>query len=161
MFDRMAWLVVTCGGLGAARFAPGTFGTLGGIVIAAAVVLAVPVEFAQSIALAICLLVACVLNVLLGPWCERRFGGKDPQAVVIDEVAGVLLTFLIAPRHDRIWLWLALSFVAFRLFDITKPPPAPQLEKLPHGWGVLCDDLAAGLYAGAALRLLAYFFTAG
>lgn len=160
MFDRTAWLVVTCGGLGALKPGPGTWGTVGGIALAAGVVAAFPAEITQSAALATACLLACVLNVALGGWCERRFGGKDPQAVVIDEVAGVLLTFLIAPRGENVWLWLAASFVAFRVFDISKPPPASQLEKLSRGWGVLCDDLAAGVYAGLTLRVIGYFLGA-
>ena len=90
----------------------------------------------------------------MGPWAERYFGRKDPQAFVLDEVAGLLFTLLFfriphAPLHTLAW-----AFVFTRVFDIVKLPPAKQLEKLPHGWGVLLDDLASSVYAVLALWLI-------
>ena len=89
----------------------------------------------------------------LGPWAEQYWGTKDPQQVVIDEVAGQALTLLLLPW---MWIlpsvhWLALScglaFVSFRLFDVLKPPPISSLQRHPNGWGVLLDDLAAAIPA--------------
>jgi phosphatidylglycerophosphatase A len=96
--------------------------------------------------------VTCAANILLGPWCESYFGSKDPQAVTIDEVAGYLLTVLIADRGRPLITVLVASFIAFRFFDIIKLPPARQAEKLPQGWGVLCDDLVSAIYAGLIVR---------
>jgi phosphatidylglycerophosphatase A len=98
--------------------------------------------------------------VWLGPWAERRWNRKDPQMVVLDEVAGFLTTVLLfSPDPDRVSL-LALTVWAFamtRFFDILKPPPVHLLERLPHGWGILLDDVAASLYAVAALWILYRF----
>jgi phosphatidylglycerophosphatase A len=92
------------------------------------------------------LVLSGALCVALGGWAQEFLGRKDPGPVVLDEAAGVCLTLLAQPmRH---WQWaVALAFVAFRVFDITKPPPARQLERLPRGWGILLDDLAAAVYA--------------
>ena len=86
---------------------------------------------------------------------ERLFGRKDAQCIVIDEIAGFQwAVFLIAPTA----LHVALGFIFFRLFDIMKPFPARLFqERLPGGWGVVGDDLAAALYANLALQLLVWF----
>ncbi len=90
-----------------------------------------------------------------GAWAahraERLLGGKDPGAIVIDEVAGMTLAVLALPLTPPV---LGLSFVLFRLFDITKPFPAGASQRLPGGAGVMVDDLIAGLYALATLALL-------
>ena len=79
---------------------------------------------------------------------------KDPQFVVIDEVAGQLITFLAAPVS---WKSLLAGFILFRGFDIIKPPPVRQLEKLPEGIGIVVDDVAAGLYAFAVMQIALHF----
>lgn len=155
--DRICWFLATTGGLGAIPKAPGTFGTLSGVFCAAMALGFVPLS-AQTAVLSLLLLVVCVVNVMLGPWCERYFGGKDPQSVTIDELAGYLLTCLLAPRGVSLGMVLVVAFVAFRFFDILKLPPAKQAEKLPQGWGVLLDDLVAGVYAGLTVRLFFTFF---
>jgi len=87
-------------------------------------------------------------------------GKTDPREVVADEFAGQALTFLAIPfltggavSPRQIWVITALGFMLFRLFDITKPWPIRKLEKLPKGWGVLADDLLAGVYAAIALHI--------
>ena len=80
---------------------------------------------------------------------------KDPQEVVIDEVVGVFVTFLWMPIH---WKSMFFGFIFFRIFDIWKPYPIKQLEKIPGGWGVMLDDVLAGFYANIALRILVRFF---
>jgi phosphatidylglycerophosphatase A len=84
----------------------------------------------------------------------RGCGKKDPQHVVIDEVAGQLLTLLACPI---VWQALLAGFILFRAFDIVKPPPVRSLEKLPEGTGIVVDDLGAGIYALIVLRLLLHF----
>jgi len=137
--DRLRVLAVSCLGLGLSPVASGTVGTLGGVGIA----LLLPGGHFLPCALA-ALLVVSLLTVALGPWAERHFGLKDPPAVVLDEVAGFLITVLHphAPSAGR----LALGFVLFRVLDVLKPPPARRLESLPAGWGVLLDDAACGAY---------------
>ncbi len=157
---RLAWLIVTSGGLGAIPLMPGTFGTLGGVVIAGLVGAFAPIAWSMPI-LGGCLLAVSAINVLLGGWCERFFRGKDPQSVVIDEVAGYLLATvitwpLVTVGHLPLTYELAAVFLLFRVFDIVKPFPAQHAEKLPQGWGVLADDLVAGVFAGGSLWLVAW-----
>ena len=87
----------------------------------------------------------------------RDLGGKkDPGAIVLDEIASLPIVFLAVP-WDRPWVILA-GFVLHRVFDISKPPPARQLEKLSTGLGIMADDWAAAVYARLALGLLVWFF---
>ncbi len=100
--------------------------------------------------------IAAVVVTAVGVWsasrvCER-LGTKDPQIVVIDEVAGVLITWLAAPVG---WKGTLAGFLLFRLFDQLKPFPARLAErKLPSGWGVMFDDVFAGVWAAASLLVL-------
>ncbi len=84
----------------------------------------------------------------------RACGQKDPSHVVIDEVAGQLLTLIACPI---VWQGLLAGFILFRAFDIVKPPPVRSLEKLPEGTGIVVDDLGAGVYALVVLQLLLHF----
>jgi phosphatidylglycerophosphatase A len=84
----------------------------------------------------------------------RGCGQKDPSHVVIDEVAGQLLTLVACPM---VWQALLAGFILFRAFDIVKPPPVRSLERLPEGTGIVVDDLGAGIYALIVLQLLLHF----
>ena len=84
----------------------------------------------------------------------RGCGKKDPSHVVIDEVAGQLLTLVTCPI---VWPALLAGFILFRAFDIVKPPPVRALERLPEGTGIVVDDLGAGIYALIVLQLLLHF----
>jgi phosphatidylglycerophosphatase A len=84
----------------------------------------------------------------------RTTGLKDPQFVVIDEVAGQLITLIAVPVS---WKSMVLGFILFRGFDIVKPPPVRQLEHLPEGTGIVLDDIGAGLYALALMQLALHF----
>ena len=84
----------------------------------------------------------------------RGSGTKDPQFVVIDEVAGQLVALIGVPLA---WKSFLAGFILFRVFDIVKPPPVRQLEAIPEGAGIVLDDVAAGLYALAAMHLLLHF----
>jgi len=106
--------------------------------------------------LALALLIFSGLTVALGGWSSGHFGRKDPGSFVLDEAAGICLTWVALPVFavgQQVWVALAV-FVAFRVFDILKPWPAKQLERLPAGWGILMDDLAAGVYANIACQFL-------
>jgi phosphatidylglycerophosphatase A len=85
---------------------------------------------------------------------ERGCGKKDPSHVVIDEVAGQLLTLVACPI---VWQALLAGFILFRAFDIVKPPPVHSLERLPEGTGIVVDDLGAGIYGLIVLQLLLHF----
>jgi phosphatidylglycerophosphatase A len=82
---------------------------------------------------------------------EKFQGGEhtepDPSIVVIDEIAGMLVSLLFLPKT---WLVILIAFFAFRFFDIVKPYPARQLERVPNGWGIMLDDVVAGVYANLA-----------
>jgi phosphatidylglycerophosphatase A len=84
----------------------------------------------------------------------RASGLQDPQFVVIDEVAGQLVTLIAAPIT---WQSLLLGFILFRAFDIVKPPPIRYLERLPEGVGIVVDDVGAGLYALAIVQMTLHF----
>ena len=100
------------------------------------------------------LVVFFVLVTAVGVWAadraERRLGGKDPGAIVVDEVAGMTLSVMFFPRTPAV---LLAGFVLFRIFDVVKPPPARGSQAIPGGVGVMVDDLIAGLYAAAILAL--------
>jgi phosphatidylglycerophosphatase A len=103
---------------------------------------------------------ASVVCVLLAPAAMARTGRKDPGEVVMDEVAGQAVTFCALPgafwsgaAPNQIWITALIGFLLFRFFDITKIWPVCRLEKLPAGWGILADDLWAGLYAMVVLTL--------
>ena len=84
----------------------------------------------------------------------RGCGKRDPSHVVIDEVAGQLLTLVACPI---VWPALLVGFILFRAFDIVKPPPVHSLERLPEGTGIVVDDLGAGVYGLIVLQLLLHF----
>ena len=93
-----------------------------------------------------------VCSVLFGQWAIDRFGRKDPSQFVLDEFAGQWVSLLLLPPTATLGFWafcwvVGGQFFLFRLMDVIKPPPARQLEHLPAGWGILCDDLMAGVYA--------------
>ncbi len=150
----MRQLIITFFYTGLFPIAPGTVGS-----IAASLVLFVFLKFdAPTYAhwqwfLIVFLLAACFFSVALGKWAVRHYHRKDPQMFVLDEVAGICLTNLYLPGNPG-WKSIAIALVAFRIFDILKPSPARNLERLPAGWGILCDDLAAALYANIVCQLL-------
>lgn len=148
----LARLIATVGYCGTVPVAPGTVGSAAGIV------LLILVRSSGSASLE-----ALVLGVLaaVGVWAasavERDCGQTDPPSVVIDEVAGMLVTLLWLPVG---WVGGLAGFLAFRIFDIVKPWPARAAERLPGGWGVMADDLVAGAYAALAVRALAWMVPA-
>lgn len=103
-------------------------------------------------------LAATLIVFALGIWsardAEQLYGKKDPGQVVIDETAGYLASTFLVPCS---WFNLAASFFLFRLMDVTKPPPARQLESLPGAWGIMADDIMAGIYANIALQAMLYW----
>jgi phosphatidylglycerophosphatase A len=103
------------------------------------------------------ILLACLVIALGIPAATRVARAtqtKDPQFVVIDETAGQLITLIGAPLS---WKSLLVGFILFRAFDIVKPPPVRQLERLPEGTGIVVDDVAAGLYGLAVMQILLHF----
>jgi len=99
-------------------------------------------------------LVAILVGIPAATRVARTSGRKDPQFVVIDEVAGQLITLIAAPIA---WQSLLLGFILFRAFDIVKPPPVRHLERLPDGVGIVVDDVGAGLYGLAVMQIVLHF----
>ncbi len=104
----------------------------------------------NAAAMAISLPVLYFIGVWAASQCEI-FWGKDSGKIVIDEVAGMYSTLLFIPLNLKI---VVAGFFLFRLFDIVKPFPVRRTENLPRGWGVMTDDVLAGVYANAALRII-------
>jgi phosphatidylglycerophosphatase A len=140
-----AWAVATFFGAGFGKPGPGTWGSVATVLLWFAYAkLLHPAP--QTLLLA--LLVAIALTLLLGipasTIVARESGRHDPQFVVIDEVAGQAIALIGSHAN---WRHALIALVLFRLFDITKPFPIRRLEKLPAGWGIVLDDVGAGLYA--------------
>ena len=137
--NQLIKLIVTFFGSGLLPKAPGTWGSLATLPVA----YLIGTYFGSN-----GILVFVVLVTALGIWASnvyvRSTGKKDPGEVVIDEVAGQSLALSLVPLDWRLYL---VAFVLFRIFDILKPKPVSTLETLPDGWGIMLDDLMAGLYA--------------
>ncbi len=129
---------------GYSPIAPGTAGT------AAACVLVYFLPTESFLAWTIGLVIASTLiSGFLGGFSYRVFGRKDPGHFTLDEFAGLFVTVLHPDKPDL--LILVLAFFIFRVFDIVKPVPARNAESLPGGWGIVTDDLIAGIYANVLL----------
>ena len=153
--NKLRAFLTTGLGLGYAPVAPGTFGSAGAVGVYALAVFAIPTPYCVFGVMTIIAIFFSIVCVKLGPFTEKAFGKKDPSECVADEWAGQALTMLALPMvGPGAWITCSVGFAMFRLFDITKPPPVRQLEKLPQGWGVLVDDLAAGVYANIASQLI-------
>jgi phosphatidylglycerophosphatase A len=141
---RVAYVLGTWFGCGYVPYAPGTAGTLG----------AVPLYLLLRPHGLYAVLGAALVLTIVGIWAAdivaKDSGLKDPQLVVIDEVAGVLCTLAVAPPT---WAGLIVGVVLFRIFDQWKPWPARAAErKLPGGYGIVLDDIAAGAWGAAVLE---------
>lgn len=150
-----AWTVATFFGAGLGKPGPGTWGSVGAVLVWALFgFLAHPAPHTMLIALVAGIVVSIVAGVPAATIAARESGRHDPGFVVIDEVAGQWIALLWSPFG---WKHGLVALVLFRLFDITKPFPARQLEQLPEGWGIVFDDVAAGLYALGVGLLLQHF----
>ena len=161
--ERLRTACITVLGAGFAPFAPGTWGSAVAIVLFAPIwfgarAFAAPL-FTVYLAVVAGILLASWLSVRWGGWAIARFGSSDPKPFTLDEFAGQWVALFVLPiaLQADVWSWLCLmagQFFFFRLFDVLKPPPARQAESLPAGWGILTDDLFAGLYANIAGQML-------
>ena len=151
-----AWTVATFFGAGLGKPGPGTWGSVAAVLLWAGVAWGIH-PAAQTLLLV--LLAGIALTLILGipasTLVARESGRKDPQFVVVDEVVGQWIALL---GSHASWQHALIALVLFRLFDITKPFPVRQLESLPEGWGIVCDDVAAGLYALGVASLLHLWF---
>ena len=146
--ERAAFTTATFLGTGYAPFASGTVATAAAVPVQLALALLPPPPWRAAAQVA-ALIVVAVLGVITAGIVERRLGVHDPSEVVIDEVAGYLLTMLLIPPSI---VTVACGFVLFRLLDIVKPWPAGAAERIGGGRGIMADDLVCGLYANLALH---------
>lgn len=132
------------------RPGPGTWGSAATVALWAALAYSLSPALRTPIAIAIAAFVI-LIGIPAATQVARASSNKDPQFVVIDEVAGQLIALIAAPLG---WKTFLAGFILFRAFDIVKPPPVRQLEQLPEGMGIVLDDVAAGFYAFAVMQLL-------
>jgi phosphatidylglycerophosphatase A len=142
--NQIAYWIATCLGVGKIPFAPGTWGSL----VAIPFVL-MGVQYGSGYYVLTAILVLCAI------WSShivaRTHALQDPSFVVIDEFVGIFITFLFIPIR---WQTLSVGFVLFRLFDILKPPPIRYVEHFSGGFGIVCDDVVAALFANLILQAL-------
>ena len=153
--DRLRWLLITSGGLGCSPFAPGTVGTLGGVLLAVSLQWALPghVLLAWSVAAGVLFVWGCLQT----EFVARTWPKEDPGHFVLDEVVGYVVTVLVyalvAQRLPGATAHM-VAFFAFRAFDVLKVQPARKLEDLPGAFGIMADDQMAGVYAGVSVWLV-------
>ncbi|HEY1806245.1 MAG TPA: phosphatidylglycerophosphatase A [Terracidiphilus sp.] len=151
-----AWTVATFFGAGYLKPGPGTYGSIAAVLLWAAVgVIRHPPLAAMLIGLSVWIVLAIAVGVPAATIVERESGRTDPGFVVIDEVIGQWIALLWCPFD---WRHAIIALLLFRAFDITKPFPVRRLERLPGGWGIVFDDVAAGLYALGIASLVRIWF---
>ena len=131
--------------IGHSKYAPGTMGSLIGVLIGCFLILNLDVKFYL-----IFLLIFIIVSYLLCEAHLKFYNKKDPKEVVVDEISGQFIAILGCVQSDKstyMFLSLLLSFVLFRFFDITKIGPIKKFENLPNGFGIMADDIVAGLFA--------------
>ena len=154
--DRVAYLTATGFGAGFAPKAPGTFGALEGVGLFLLTLL-LHLSAMQHFILLVGL---NILIFALGVWASKRTceisNLEDPSQVVVDEISGQLIALTPLAFHWSTAL-IILGFILFRLFDIFKPYPIRKLEHFPNGFGVMLDDVLAGIFAALIVWLVSYF----
>jgi phosphatidylglycerophosphatase A len=151
-----AWAIGTFFGAGLLKPGPGTYGSIAAVLLwFGAAHLLHPAPVALAIGTAIAALAATLIGIPAATIVARESGREDPGHVVIDEVAGQLIALIAIPVD---WRHAAVSLLLFRIFDIFKPPPIRQLERLSGGTGIMLDDVAAGLFALLLAQIIHVFF---
>lgn len=153
-----AWIAATFLGVGNIKPGPGTWGSVAALLIwftAAHLHIFTTHPNHLPWVTAAAALVALAIGIPAGTIVARESQTEDPQHVVIDEAIGQWIALIACPAD---WVHPLLALALFRLFDIFKPPPARQLEDLPGGWGIMLDDVAAGLYALLVLQLVRHWY---
>lgn len=151
MRDRIVKFLATGCGAGLVPVAPGTAGSLVGLVYWWLLI-----RIDQSRLYWVVVLCGIAVAMLVAGSAARLMNVRDPESVVIDEIAAVPLALAGIPM---VWWQLALGFLLFRLFDIWKPPPVRQSQQLPGGFGIVIDDVIAGAYACAGTHLVIWLVT--
>ena len=146
--DRFAWFIGSGFGCGLSPLAPGSVGSLAAAVILYLLSFVLPGDWQGTMAIAL----LAAAGLALGIWATGRMStpeNPDPGSATWDEFVGMWLTCLLIPFHSPIWL--AIAFLVFRAFDVLKPWPCRRLENLPGGWGIMLDDVGAGLWGALVM----------
>ena len=146
MINRICVVFSTFFGVGYVPGAPGTAGTLAAVGVVYLLILVGGAVFYLAFTLGL-----TIISFIAAGRCVSIFKREDPPEVVIDEVCGFLVCMLFVPLNP---VNLALGFFLFRFFDIAKPFPIRKVEKLPGGYGIVMDDVLAGVYANLCLQVL-------
>ena len=147
-----AWAIGTFFGAGLLKPGPGTYGSIAALLLWYGAAHAFhPTPFALAIGTTIAAIIAILIGIPAATIVAHESGREDPGHVVIDEVAGQLIALIFLPAD---WQHAALGLLLFRLFDILKPPPVRQLERLHGGTGIMLDDVAAGVLALIVAQIL-------
>jgi phosphatidylglycerophosphatase A len=148
-----ASLTATFFGIGHMRPGPGTWAAAATMLLWAALAHALPYPLRTPSLIGLAIVVTLV-GIPAATRVAQASAKKDPSFVVIDEVAGQLISLIAGPLE---WKTFLAGFILFRVFDILKPPPVRQLERLPEGTGIVLDDVAAGIYALVVMQLLLHW----
>ena len=140
-------------GIGHMRPGPGTWASAATTLLWAALAHWLPLSARTPTVVALAIIIA-LIGIPAATRVARASGKKDPSFVVIDEVAGQLVALIAIPLA---WKTFLAGFILFRVFDILKPSPVRQLERLPEGTGIVLDDVAAGTYALAIMQVLLHW----
>lgn len=143
--DKLLKLYCTFLYLGLLPFAPGTFGTLGAVIPYYLIS-----EF-KSIPYLITIIIFALISIYITNQSMRFYKSDDPGEIVIDEACGYLFTMFMVPFN---WVNVLIGFLLFRFFDILKPYPIRKIEKLRDGYGIILDDVLAGIYSNIVLLLI-------
>jgi len=147
-----ATLIAMFFGIGRLRPGPGTWASAATVLLWAALAYNLNPARRPPVVAGLAVLIT-LIGIPAATLVARASATKDPQFVVIDEVAGQLIALIAVPLA---WKTFLVGFILFRVFDILKPPPVRQLERLPEGTGIVLDDVAAGIYALVVMQLLLY-----
>lgn len=145
MHRKLILFLATGGGVG---WIPGPQGTYGSVI---GLLLYTLLFSLKPLPILVFVLFFSLFSIWIADQAEHYIGEKDSGKIVIDEIAGLFVTLLFLPHT---WGWMLAGFLTFRFFDIAKPFPIRQVEqRLKGGWGVVCDDLAAGVFANLVLQI--------
>jgi phosphatidylglycerophosphatase A len=147
--DAIVIMLATVFFFGYFPYAPGTAGALPGLAIS---VLMLYLKTPPAI-YAVIVLVMIIASIPISTRAEKLFGVKDCRHIVLDEMVSVPITLFLIPLRPH---FIMTAFVLNRLADIVKPPPAHQSQRLPGGWGIILDDVIAGIYANLAMQALVF-----
>jgi len=148
-----ATLIATLFGVGRLKPGPGTWASMAAVALWAFATPFIP-SASRTLATTVAAAVVALIGIPAATCVVRATGIKDPSFVVIDEVAGQLVSLIGIPLS---WKTFLAGLILFRVFDISKPFPLRRLERLPEGIGIMVDDLGAGIYALAIMHLLLHF----